>query len=780
MIRHFLIIAWRNIRRRKTLSFIQIMCLSLGLVAFILVARYIQYEKDYDKFNVNFDRIYRAQSYKIGDRMDDENQTVVPLAKYLRDHVPEVEDAIVLREIWGEYLSADVEHIFNEPDGYFAPSRVFEMFSFELIRGDKNTVLDDANAVVLSETLAQKYFPGEDAMGKVLFDNRKNELRVTGIMKDIPEQSSIPATYFRSNQKILKDLGDNWYNTSYRCMVLLKPNVSVETVNSKIRDIRNEFDKEARQVVYLRPFSKLHLNEGPRDDRGSVIFFFSFIGILTLLLASVSFMNLTTSYSTLRSVEIGVRKVSGSNRNLIRLQFLSEAVVLAFISLVGAILLAYLLLPLFNTVVNRNIDLNLHQNPLFILFLLGTVLLTGFIGGSYPALVISSFKPVMVLKGRSVFKKGRITGLQAMVYVQFILSVVLITSSLWMYRQVNYMKTKDLGFVKDDLLFCGLPPLKSDISFEQFRQRILEYPAIEDVAISINSPLHANWGTRIKYENGPQDDFTFARWNSACENYLHTMGIKLALGRNFSDEFMADQNSCLINETAVKHFGWTDPIGKWVDIEGRKRMVVGVMKDFNSDDVHNPIIPYVLLRREEGFGHNNDLTFKINPAAAEQSLAHISSVLKDIFPNILFEVNGYDVETNRLALKIWSNVKNTFAFFTVLAVIIAAMGLFGLVVFASQRRVKEIGIRKVQGAKAEQILPLITRQFVIFVLAANIISFPVGIMLENVTPGSFKYQFNITDVLIVLGISLVVTLVSSGYQAFKASRLNPVKALRYE
>ena len=780
MIRHFLTIAWRNIRRRKTLSFIQIMCLSLGLAAFILVARYIQYEKDYDKFNTNFDRIYRAQSYKIGDKMDDDNQTVVPLAKYLRDHIPEVEDAIILREIWGEYLSSDVEHLFNEPDGYFAPSRVFDIFSFELIRGDKNTVLDNANAVVLSETMAQKYFPGEDAMGKILFDNRKNELRVTGIMKDIPEQSSIAATYFRSNEGILEQLGDNWYNTSYRCMVLLKPNVAVEAVNSKISNIRNDFDKEAKQVVYLRPLSKLHLNERPRDDRGSVIFFFSFIGILTLLLACVSFMNLTTSYSTLRAVEIGVRKVSGSNRNLIRLQFLAEALVLAFISLVGAILLAYLLLPVFNSLVNRNIDLTLHQNPLFVLFLLITVLLTGFLGGSYPALVISSFKPVTVLKGRSAFKKGRITGLQAMVYVQFILSVVLITSSLWMYRQVNYMKTKDLGFVKDDLLFCGLPALDPDISFQQFRQRILEYPAIEDVAISINSPLHANWGTRIKYEGGPQDDFTFARWNSACENYVNTMGLKILQGRDFSEQFQADQNSCLINETAVKHFGWADPIGKWVDIEGRKRMVVGVLKDFNSDDVHNPILPYVLLRREVGFGNNNDLTFRINPAAAEQSLVHINAVLSDLFPNILFEVNGYDVGTNRLALKIWNNVKNTFAFFTMMAVVIAAMGLFGLVVFASQRRVKEIGIRKVQGARAEQIIPLITKQFIVFVLAANVISFPVGLMLENVTPGSFKYQFSVADVLIVLGISLFVTLISSGYQALKASQLNPVKALRYE
>ncbi len=780
MIKHFLVIAWRNIKRRKTLSFIQIMCLSVGLAAFILVARYVQYEKDYDKFNENFDRIYRIHSHSIGDKMDERTYMVAPLAKYLRDNIAEVEDAIMINEIWGEYLSADAEHIFNEPDGYLAPSRVFEMFSFELIRGDKHTVLDDANAIVLSETLAKKYFPGEDAMGKILFDDRKNELRITGIMKDIPEQSSITATYFRSNAGLLKKLDKNWHNSSFRCMVLLKPNVSVETVNSKISNIINEFDKDASRLLYLRPLSKLHLKDGPRDDSGSVIFFFSFIGILTLILACVSFMNLTTSFSTLRSVEIGVRKVSGSNRNYIRLQFLAEAFVLAFISLVGAIALAYLLLPLFNVVVNRNIQLDLQQNPLFIAFLLAAVLITGFLGGSYPALVISSFKPVMVLKGKTPFKRGKVTGLQAMVYVQFILSIVLITSSLWMYRQVNYVKTKDLGFIKENLLHCRLPtPEGGNISYNQFRQRILSYPGIEDMSVSLNSPLYDSWGTRIRYEGGPVEDDTYVRWNQACQNYLNTMSLTLVEGRNFSTEYPADRQSCLINETAVKHFHWTDPIGKWVDIEG-KHLVIGVLKDFNIEDVHKPILPYVLLLRDEQSGAFNDLTFKVNPVTVEESLTYINKVIKEMFPNILFEVNDYDVGTYRIILKIWTNVKNTFAFFTVLAVIIAAMGLFGLVVFASQQRVKEIGIRKVQGAYSRQIIPMVTRQFLLMVSGANIIVYPIARILENVTPGHFKYSFKIYDVLFVAIISILITLLSSALQAYKASRLNPVEALRYE
>lgn len=779
MLKHFIIIAWRNIKRRKSLSFIQIMCLSTGLAAFILVARYVQYEKDYDKFNINFDRIYRAQSYKINDRLDDGSALPVPLAKYLKENIPEVENAILMEEIWNENLSSDAEHIFKEQEGFFAPSDIFEVFSFELISGNKKDLLDKANSIVLSEKMAEKYFPGQNAMGKIIFDEQKQELLVTGIMKDIPEQSTIAANYFRSNATLLKNLGDNWGNSSFENFVLLKPNVSPVTIDAKIKDIINEFDKDAKEVLYLQPLSKLHLNESARDDRGSIIYFFSFIGTLTLLLACVSFMNLTTSFSTLRSVEIGIRKVSGSNKNIIRLQFLTEAIVISFISFALAIFIAYLILPLFNTVVNRNIELNFLQNPLFLLFLFATVLITGFIGGSYPALIISGFKPVTVLKGKNPFKKGNVTGLNAMVYFQFILSIVLITSSIWMYKQVNFLKNKDLGFVKENLLHCTLPAIKTNISYHQVRQQILENPGIEDMTISINSPLHTNWGNRIKYEGGPTDDFTHARWNQACENYINTMGMQLASGRNFSADFSADTKTCLINETAVKQFGWDNPIGKWID-NGERYIVVGVIKDFNIQDVHNPIIPYFLLYRDEGFTNYNDLTFKINPETMESSLAHINTVLKESFPNILFEVNGYDVGTYRLALKIWTSAKDTFAFFTIMAVLIAAMGLFGLVVFATQRKVKEIGIRKVQGARTIQILPLITKQFLVLVLAANVVVFPLARLLENKTPGQFKYSFTISDLFLVVGISVFVTLISSGYQAFKASRLNPVKALRYE
>lgn len=779
MIKHFIQITWRNIKSRRFLSLVQVLCLSTGMAAFILIAMYVNYEKDWDKFNTNFDRIYRVQSYKAYDRMDDGDQVPVPLSAYLKEHVSEIENAIMMTEAWGGYLSSGANRVYFERDGYLAPTDVFSLFSFELIRGDKRNVLDKPNSIVLNETLAGRYFPDEDAMGKVIYDDRKQEFVVTGIMKDIPEQSVVNASYFLSSKQRLMELGSNWQNYSHRSFVLLKPNVSAQLVTETIKNVLIDHDPQGRNVLFLKPLNELHLNANARDEKGAVIYMFSFIGTLTLLLACVSFMNLTTSFSTLRRIEIGIRKVVGSGKKFIRWQFLSEAVFLSLISFLVAIVISYLLLPVFNRVVNRNISLQLFDDPSFLLFMLLMVIITGLLAGSYPAMVVSGFKPAAVLKGKIPLKKGRISGLKGMVYFQFILSVILITSSLWMYKQVDYLENKDLGFQKKNLLHCKIPALETNIAFQSVRERIMTNPGVEEMTISYNSPFHSNWGTRINYEGAAKDSYILAKWNRGSSNYLQTMNMQLVEGRNFLTEPLADRHSCLINETAVNAFGWDDPIGKWID-HGEKYTVVGVIKDFNIQDVHNPILPYFLLMHDGQLSSYNDFTFRVNPATLESSMSHIHTILSEMFPSVLINISAYDFGTDRTALRIWTSIGRTFAFFTVLAIIIAALGLFGLVVFATQRRVKEIGIRKVQGAKAEHILPLITKQFVVLVLAANVIVFPVAYLIEKTLPGSFKYHFSIIDCSIVLGITLCITILSSGFQALKASRLNPVEALRYE
>lgn len=779
MFHHYLLIAWRNLKRKRMLSLIQVLCLSIGLAAFFLVARYVQYENNFDKFNTNYKTIYRAQAYKLNDRTDDWNQIPVPVAEYLEANLPEVEKALVYREIWFEFLSPDNQRVLKEHNGCWTSSDIFDMFSFKLLQGDKKSILDAPNAIVLSQSMAERYFPGENAMGKTIYDGQKNKLLVTGIMQDIPEQSHMQVDYFRSNASILNNYGENWFNYSFKVYVQVRPNVTSAGLSEKIENILIEHDPNEGRALYLNPLSTLHLKENPRDDRGVVIYLFSVMGLMILLLACVSFMNLTTAFSSLRQVEIGVRKSIGGSKSNIVVQFLSESIAISFVAFVLAVFIAYLLSPVFNSMVERNIDLKLFSDFRFTLFLLAVVMLTGLLSGIYPAFVVSNFRPVVVLKRINIIKKKQFSGLQAMVYFQFILSVVLLTVSLWAYKQVNYLTNKDLGFDKQHLLHCTMPKQNSTVSYSALRDEILSYPGIENMTTSINSPMHSNWGCQVIPEGWSSENSIFSRWNAACSNYLNTMGMTLVNGRNLSDDLINDQQACLINETAARAFGWDNPIGKTLEKEGTYT-VVGVINDFNIEDVHNPILPYVLFLKDKDLSKAGDLTFKIHPQAMRGSLAHINQVLNKHFTNVLFEVNTYDANLKRLELKIWNSAKRTILFFTVMAVVIAAMGLFGLIYYAAQRRTKEIGVRKVQGAKIWQILPLITKKYLIMAIVANVIVYPLADFLQSSMPGQYKYQFTIADVVIILIVSILITLISSGYQAYKASVLNPVDALRYE
>lgn len=779
LLHHFLVIAWRNIKRRKLLVTLQVLCLSVGIAAFILVAHYIRYEKNWDKFNDNYNYIFRAQTYAQSDRLKDFSQVPVPVASFVKEEFPEVLESIVVREIWQEYLSTDNIGVNKERKGYWAPSEIFDVFSFKLLRGEKTNVLDRSNSIVLSQSMANRYFPNRDPLGQYIFDGNKNKLVVTGIMEDLPEQSHINADYFRSNAWLLNEYGDNWFNSSYQVFVVLERGTSYTNLNNKLRNLINNHDIRAKRILYLNPLSHLHLKENPRDDRGVIIYFFSFLGVLTLLLACVSFMNLATSFSSFRYVEIGLRKVAGSSRTYLILQFLVESVVMSLISFIVAIFISTMILPVFNTVVNRNIVLALSGNYSFWLFLVGVVVLTGLLSGFYPSFVVSSCNPVEALKRKRKYSKGKVSGLRKMVYLQFVLSLVLITTSYWIYKHVDFLQKKDLGFNSNQVLNCDLPANNSTVSYEALRHQILSHPAINEMSVSINSPMILNWGSLAIPEGGDPDNPIFVRWNSASYHFISTMEMTLIEGRNFDETLMSDNEACLINETASRTFNFENPIGKTVEME-RKYNVIGVLKDFNIDDVHNPIAPYILLLKQTNWATNNDLNFRIQKGQQQHAIAHINKVLERHFPDVLFSVNEYNVNTNRQELQIWNSARSTFAFFSIMATIIASIGLFGLVFFASQRRVKEIGIRKAQGASVFQVIVLMTKEFVLLSLASNILVIPLVIALAKITPGLYKYQFTLVDFLLVLCISFVITMVSSLGQAIKAAYQNPIKALRYE
>ncbi|WP_346863087.1 ABC transporter permease [uncultured Draconibacterium sp.] len=782
MLRHFINIALRNIRRNRLLSFIQIVGLSLGITAFILIVKYVEYEKNWDAFNTNFDRIYRVQEYKKGDKLDVNTLTSFPVSGYMKNNLPEVEEVISIDTEKNRIFSSSPELTFIEQFGASASSDVFDIFSFKLIQGNKVDVLDQPNSIVLSQSMAQKFFPGKNAVGEIIYDKEKNELLVTGIMEDIPVNSHITAAYIRSIIKESDKNANEWGNTSFMTYVLLRPGALVSAVDYQIRNIYKDHLPLNKSELYLHPLKKIHLEPDGSGNSKSIVFFYSLMGVLILLLAKVNFMNLSTSMSTKRSKEIGIRKTNGSSKQKIRWQFLSESIIISVLAFIIALALTFICLPFFSTVVKREITLSVLNDAGLIILTLGIIIIAGFLAGIYPAYIAAGYNPIKMLKGQGHFPgtKRKSYGMMVMVYVQFILSTILFGSSIWMYRQVNFLENKEVGFDKEYLLHTRIPSNNSHVSYDVLRNELLSNPDIRNLSVSGNTPLHHSWNTTVFYEAGPNDELTPVQYNKACFDFINTYNFTLLKGRNFSREYTTDVNKCLVNETAVRKFGWKNAIGKWIQDGGKKYEVIGVLKDFNQGNLNTFIEPYVLLLHDGNLDQSTCFTFLVNSEKINQSKREVKNTLAGFFPNSIFNIYEFEEDSNRKVLEIWTNVRNTSGFFTILAIIIALVGIFGLVVFLTQQKIKEIGVRKVHGAKTIQMFLLTTNKLIVLLLIAILNVVPVFPILQRLTPGAYKYQATVWDVLLVAIGSILIIIISSGFLAYKAATRNPVEALRYE
>ena len=782
MIKHFLLTAWRNLKRNRLLSIIQIFCLTIGLATFILIFRYIQYEKEWDTFNVNFDRIYRAQeSWKEGNG-EAVTQSDPSLANFLQDNYPEVEKAIVMREVWGGYLSTSPERTYYEEQGFYAPTEVFDVFSYELLVGNPENVLDDPNSVVLSEGLAKKYFPGENPVGKTIRDDENRVFRVTGIMKDIPENSHARPDYFLSIESRPKWEMNSWSNKSFRTYVLLQKGVSPEQFNEQIKNLLDEHNESNKYYLYLKPMRELHLNPNDRKDYIVVVIFYGIIGILILLLASLNFANLTTAFSISRAKEIGVRKVNGGGVRSLRKQFLSESIMIAYLSLIFAILVAWMFLPYFNNIVERNLTLNFFENPVFSLVVFGVTLLTGFLSGIYPSFLLSAFRPIVILKGNSPLSKtrGRVSGLKALVTIQFALTVILIGSTVWIYRQTMFLKNTNLGFDKSALFHCSVPENTTNKNFKELRQQALRIPGVENMAVSKNSPFHSNWGRGVSLEGSAPDEWIHFNYNEVSPEYLETYGFSIVDGRFFSETQKSDEKGCVLNEAGAKIFGGESAVNKRLVVNGELHTVIGVIKDFHTNSVMFSIEPFIMIQHRNDMQEYNEYTFKLDGSDNQAAVAGLDNLFRESFPNSIFSINYFDDRASMEDVRVWQSVGRTFIFFTVLAILIAGMGLFGLVAYTTRKRIKEIGIRRVQGATSSNIFILVVKEFLLLLFIANIFVLPIPYILKNTTPGNYKYQMEPWEIIAVVAFTLIIAIISSSYEAIKAANLNPVKSLRYE
>ncbi|HET6995392.1 MAG TPA: ABC transporter permease, partial [Chitinophagaceae bacterium] len=599
MIKNYLKTAWRNLLHNKTFSLLNISGLALGMTCSLMIMLWLKDELKKDRFHANGKRLYKVMEnqYYSGD-LSTFDATPGILAENIVKDIPEIEMASQL--LWEEEPLFTVNNTYDKEKGRYVEKDFLKMFSFKLLKGDPTTALARPDAIVLSKRLADKYFKGQDPIGKMIRIDNKDNVIVTGILDKIPEASSLEFDFLMSFEQWRKsnNWAKEWGNNGPRCVVMLAPNASLAKVNEKIKGYIKTKEKESNVDLFLQNYEEAYLysdwkNGKQNGGRIENVKIFSAVAIIILLIACINFMNLATARSLRRAREIGVRKVVGAGKRQLISQFIGESLFVSFIAVCFSLMLAALLLPAFNTLTGKHLVINL-ADPSFLLTLLSLTLITGIVAGSYPALFMSSLRPIVVLKGMLKFKPGATYFRKGLVVFQFALSIFLILGMIVVYRQIDYIHNKKLGFAKEDLLYM---PLEGELqkTYPTFKQELLKQPGIKFVTSAQSSPLEVGSSTQgVRWPGKDTTKKILFSNNPITYDYIKTMGIQLKEGRDFSAEYGLDSMNYLINEAAAKKIGYSDPLGKELTMWGDKGSIIGVMKDFHHNSLRVPIEPLIL------------------------------------------------------------------------------------------------------------------------------------------------------------------------------------------
>lgn len=807
MFKNYLKIALRNITRHKGYSFINIFGLAIGLAVFMLIALFIKFELSYDRFHEHFDGIYRVEQILVHQGI--ENATVdcpCPLYQVLLKDFPEF--AAVTRVIVdgpGE-LSVSEDIKINAKKVFFTDNSFLDIFSFPLEKGDRSTVLKQPFSIVISQGLAHALFGNKDPVGKTIRYVFPRDFKVTGVLKSIPPNSHLQfdALISVSTMPAIwgKDAFASWSDNLVPLYVRLGNNVSPGQVNEKLRFLLKKYQgKESLNKLYLKPLSRIHLyshvNTAPGINasindfgvNGSIenVIIFAVVALFVLIIACINFMNLTTARSVDRAKEVGVRKVSGAPKTTLVKQFLGESILTAALAMLTAVILVEILLPEFNSIVNRELKIDDLSKGFFPGILVVITLLVGIFSGFYPALVLSSYQPLRVLK--NTFSSGlRKTLLRkSLVILQFFISVILIMGMIIVLQQVNHLLHKDLGFDSEQVLQVRIdnPDVRKN---HLFRSQILENPQVIKAGVSDYKVYSSTNWTKISYDGAPPNRWLKINVNYVDENLMDTYDMKIVKGRGFSREFVSDGgNAVILNETAARMIGWDDPIGKRIlyNIDYRSRnldgaAVVGIVKDYHFLSLHHPITPMMIrLYSKEMTGSR--FSVKISGQDIPKTLSFLEEKFQQVYPQQTFNYQFLDEEFQRVYQEERKFGKVIF-YLALLAIFIACLGLFGLASFSTRQRTKEIGIRKIIGATVPGITRLLTSEFLKLTIIATIFAWPIAYILMTQWLQNFPYRVNIHFwVFLASGAAAVLfTLATVSYQAIKTAVANPVEALRYE
>jgi len=798
--------AWRSLRKNKTFTIINVTGLSIGLACSLLIALYVLDELNYDKFNTQAARIYRIdEQVKYGDFNYNGAEVPAIMGPAFAKDFKQIEKYTRFKLSSGIVIRNGDENI-REDRVIYADSSLFDVFSLEMIAGDKKTALKEPHSMVITESTARKYFTSLDIIGKTVLVDGNTNYKITGVIKDIPRQSHFNFDLFMPVCELDESRNTSWITYNFQTYLLLEHgtdfrefekhlNRAMEQYQSpqfktELNISQDDFKKAGNYIkCSLMPLSDIHLYSHLADELGingsiQYVYIFSAIAIFILLIACINFMNLSTASSANRAKEVGVRKVLGGLKNNLITQFLIESFVACFLSFVIAIVIAALLLPLFNDLADKQINVSILLSPVILLGLLLLLISVSLLSGSYPAFFLSSFKPIKILKGNlSLGFKGSALR-NTLVVLQFTITVILMIGTLVIYNQLQYIRNKDLGFNKEQVLILQNTSAL-DNKTKAFTNELLQMPGVKNVTSSSFLPLNGARTAQGFITVPPFDgkNFTLMQAWPVDERYIPTFQIQLKSGRNFSAQYATDSSAVIINETAAKLFGGVDALNKKIyllaDLKGKLvgYNIIAVIKDFNFNSLRDQVAPLVLIPQQD----NGGMAVRISTRDIPGLLNEIKAKWKSMVSTQPFSYDFLDDEFNK-QYSVDQRMGKIFLLFSILAILIACLGLFGLVTFAAEQRIKEIGIRKVLGAKITDIFEMLSKDFLRLLILSICIASPIAWWAMNKWLRDFAYRINIGWWMFVAvgAICLLIALVTISFQAIKAAIANPVKSLKTE
>ncbi len=787
MFTNFFKIAYRNLVRSKGFSLINILGLAIGMASAVLILLWIQNELSYDQFHTNKDRIYEAwNKAEFSGKLNSWNTTPKILARTIEKDLPEVDRAV--RVDWGSNFLFTVGDKRLTERGNIVDSGFLQMFSFPLLEGNPATVLQDMHSIVLTQKMAKKLFGEAEAVGKVVKIDNKDNFTVTGILKDLPNNTRfnfeylVPWAYKRSQG----DDDDNWGNNSTRTYVMLKPNATLASVAPKVKFLKVKYDKDdPKWQMFLYPMSRwrLYSNFTNGVEDGGRITFVKLFGIIAgfiLLIACINFMNLSTARSEKRAKEVGIRKVVGAQKFSLISQFIGESILIAFIAGVAALLIVQLSLGGFNQLTDKKLFID-YSDVNFWLSAIGFVIFTGLLAGSYPAFFLSSFQPVKVLKGTFKRAHALVTPRKILVVLQFTFAISLIICTIIVKQQIDYAQERETGYNRSNLVYHFFTG-DLDKNYASIKNDLLN----AGVAVSVtktSAPLTESWsdGWGQEWEGKDPNDKTDFRRYDADENLVKTVGLQLVQGRDFDMKtYLTDSTAMMINESALKVFKFRDPIGKIVKDNGQDWHIVGVFKDFILESPYAPVKPMLVYGLKSGWF--SVIQMKLNGAhSMAQNLKATEAIFKKYNPEYPFEYKFVDEEYAK-KFEDEQRTGTLAGLFAGLTIFISCLGLFALATYMAENRIKEIGVRKVLGASVGGIAALLSKDFLKLVLVSFVIATPIAWWAMHTWLQDYPYRVNIEWWVFALTalISTLIAIVTVSYQSIKAAIAKPVRSLRTE